>query len=86
MLGSFIVLKADYLSMRYFFYVYSYLGVIIVIFLRQKKIYSLSILKVLLVPLFIVYFLYNIESSVFVFEVSVGEILCQPLMLYVVNV
>lgn len=76
------ICEADYLLLRYFFYLYSYFSLLLVIFLDQHKSQMWKFMKISLVPLFIVYFMYSIDSGVFCFELSWRELLGLPLIFY----
>lgn len=52
------------------------------IFLDQHKSQMWKFMKISLVPLFIVYFMYSIDSGVFCFELSWRELLGLPLIFY----
>ena len=78
----FAILKADYLLLRYFFYLYSYFSLLLVVFLNQHRGKMWKSIKVALAPLFVFYFMYSIDSGVFCFTLSWQELLGLPLIFY----
>lgn len=77
-----IFLKSDYLSLRYFFYVYIYFILILVLFFGRCKNGIIKILKCLIVPVIVVYFMSNIDNGVFHFELSAIDFIFLPLEFY----
>lgn len=78
----FAILEADYLLLRYFFYLYSYFSLLLVVFLNQHRGKMWKSIKVALAPLFVSYFMYSIDSGVFCFTLSWQELLGLPLIFY----
>lgn len=78
----FVVSKLNYLATRFFFILYSYIGLIILFLFDDIKSKLYTKLKIASLPLFLFYFMYSIDHAPFEFKYSALDFIFLPLFYY----